>query len=196
MELYYTPNSPYARISRVAARMSGLVDQITEIEAKTRDVNTSYFEIAPLARVPMLQDGETRLADTRDICAYFDQKAGRKQWFPDETVETTYMRHIAFGFLDGVAVWLRENARPVGQSSEPVLAYETFRAGQVLTWLEVQWTAPATVDFTALTIACTLDIAIDRGMDVDWSANAPTILNWVQRFAHEPDMQSTRPLPN
>ncbi|MCP4048534.1 MAG: hypothetical protein GY732_21355 [Gammaproteobacteria bacterium] len=52
-KLYFTPNSPYARIARVAARESGLIDQIDEIEVVTRDEATWYFEITPLARVPV-----------------------------------------------------------------------------------------------------------------------------------------------
>ena len=116
IRLYYTPNSPYARIARVAARESGLIDTVDEIVAITRSPDSSLFAISPLARVPVLVDGTTTLADTRDICGYFDGLTGLAQWCPDESSDARYLRHVTTGFLDGVAVWLRENARPDGQA--------------------------------------------------------------------------------
>ena len=65
MRLYYTANSPYARMARVAARESGLADRIEEIEAVTRAAGSPHFAVTPLARVPVLVDGAATLAAMR-----------------------------------------------------------------------------------------------------------------------------------
>ena len=194
-KLYYTPNSPYSRIARVAARESGLIDGVEEIEATTRDAKTSYFEVTPLARVPVLVDGAVMLAETRDICAYFDELTGKAQWFPKEDHETRYLRHIVSGFLDGIAVWVRENYRPEGQKSEPVKAYEDHRARQALAWLEAHWQPGSQKSYTDLVLACAIDIAIDRGLGRSWEAVAPKAIDWARCEAMEPAMRVTAPRP-
>ena len=195
MRLYYTANSPYARMARVAARESGLADRIEEIEAVTRAAGSSHFAVTPLARVPVLVDGAATLADTRDICAHFDRITGAARWFPDEDSDARYLRHVVTGFLDGVAVWLRENGRPDGRRSEPVMRYEEHRSRQVLGWLEPRWAGRQAEDFTALALVCAVDIAVDRGMAADWAEVAPGVMAWSARRAGVPAMRETAPLP-
>ena len=194
-KLYYTPNSPYARVARVAVRKSGLIDQVEEIEAKTRDKATSYFDVTPLARVPVFIDGVVQLADTRDICAYLDEITGNARWFSKESHEARYLRHITCGFLDGVAVWLRENSRQEGHQSEPIMHYEEHRALYTLKWLETHWKPVENMDFTALVLACAIQISIDRGLGGDWQKLAPKCTAWALRKTNDPDMLDTKPLP-
>jgi glutathione S-transferase len=194
MRLYYTPNSPYARIVRVALRDAG-VGGIEEIEARTRAADTDLFAVTPLARVPLLVDGDTRIGDTRDICAWIDTQCAAPRWLPPEDAGARFLRHVATGFLDGVAVWLRENARPDGMRSDPVMRYEEHRARHALTWLAAQGIAPDRWDFTALTLACAIDIAAARGMASDWRAAAPDLVDWAAMQARRPSMQATAPLP-
>ena len=194
MKLYYTPNSPYARICRIALRESGLSNRITEVEAATRDTNSEFFNVTPLARVPALVDGGILVADTRDICAYFDAVCERVIWCPSETENARTYRHIAVGFLDGVAVWLRENARPNGEKSTAVMAYEEHRAHIALAWLEKFQPATDTLNFSTLAITCAIDIARQRGMATDWDAHAPTLLNKVDIALDRPAFRATTPL--
>lgn len=193
-KLYYTSNSPYARITRVAARQAGLIDQIEEIEALTRSHGTWYFDVTPLARVPFFVDGTLQLADTRDICVHFDQMTGTPRLFPRESASDRTYRQIATGFLDGIAVWLREARRPDGERSEPVMRYEAERAQKAIAWLEKNWSDPAPTTFTALTLACALDIARDRDFALVWDAIAPALTAWAADQATQPAMLATRPL--
>jgi len=86
VRLYITPTSPYARITRVALIEDGLSDTIEVINVTTRARDTDYFNITPLARVPALVDGDTLIADTRDICAHFDSITKTARWcLPDST---------------------------------------------------------------------------------------------------------------
>ncbi|WP_306005617.1 glutathione S-transferase family protein [Aquicoccus porphyridii] len=188
MRLYFTPNSPYARITRVALRESGLRTRVEEIGVATRDPATALFEVTPLARVPVLEDGSVVLADTRDICAHFDLLENRARWFPQEDDATRFLRHVVSGFLDGVAVWLREKARPDGERSDPVMRYEEHRAVRVLRWRdEGRW------DYCALVLACALDIAQRRGMAKGWHEIAPELVAWATTRAGDPFMVETAP---
>ena len=195
MKLYYTSNSPYARITRIAARQSGLIDQIEEIEVVTRVKETEYFKVTPLARVPVFTNGNVVVADTRDICSYFDSLTEKAIWLPEETHEERYLRHVICGFLDGIAVWLRENYRAEDQKSEPVMLYEEHRACNVLKWLEARWNPADCNGYTELALACAVDIALDRGMGKEWKHIAPDVLTWTANKAKEASMQQTKPQP-
>ncbi|MDU8929282.1 glutathione S-transferase family protein [Alisedimentitalea sp. MJ-SS2] len=195
MKLYYTPNSPYARIARVALRESGLRSRVDEFEATTRDAGSGYFDVTPLAKVPYLKDGAARFSNSRDICAHFDVLEGRDRWLPPEDDDARFLRHVVTGFLDGVAVWLRENVRPEGQKSAPVMAYEVARARRVLEWLEPRWQGEGRWDFTALTLACAIDIGLRRQMDNKWAGVAPGVVGWARARAGCPFMQETAPGP-
>jgi len=193
LKLYITPNSPYARIARVAAIESGLSARIEIINVTTRDAKTDYFKISPLARVPALVDGDILIADTRDICAHFDALTNTRQWGPSESASARTLRHIASGFLDGIAVWLRETGRPADQQSAPVIAYEIHRAAKALAWLEGHTDTQKPLNFTTLTLACALDIATRRTMALDWPEIAPNLATWATSFARRPAMQITAP---
>jgi len=195
MKLFYTTNSPYARVCRVALRESGLSNIVTEIEAKTRAADTDYFSVTPLARVPALVDQGVLIADTRDICAYFDKVSDQRLWLPDETPTMQTQRHIATGFLDGIAVWLREMARPVGEKSLPVMRYEEHRARNAVAWLEQNVPANQTLSFTSLVLTCAIDIAQRRGMADNWTAIAPSLLKQVSQFLERPAFVKTVPHP-
>lgn len=193
MKLYITTNSPYARIARVAAIESGLASRIEVINVKTRDAKTDYFDISPLARVPALLDNGVLIADTRDICAHYDSLLETPCWCLPETDQSRTLRHIVCGFLDGVAVWLRETARASDQQSAPVIAYEEHRAAKALNWLENNSIFQAPIDFTRLTLGCALDIAALREMPNINVETAPRLLQWHTDFARRPSMQQTRP---
>ncbi len=195
MKLYYTPNSPYARIARVAALESGLANRVEFIQAKTRDPETDFFEITPLARVPALTDNGVLIADTRDICAHFDRVTGTPVWLPPETPATRTLRHVAVGFLDGVAVWLRENARCHGEKSAAVMRYEEHRARHALLWLDRNAHPPEPLDFTSLCLVCAIDIGLKRGMGADWGKLAPGLIGWATTTAQRPSMRATAPGP-
>jgi len=159
----------------------------------TRDAGTSFFGVTPLARVPVLQDGDITIADTRDICGHFDQVTDRKRWLVPETPQTRLDRNIATGFLDGVAVWLRENARPESARSAQVMQYEQFRAKNAMRWFETR-EIHTRFDFSALTLVCALDIATSRGMG-NWANIAPQVCEWATAQAKRNAFWQTRPGP-
>jgi len=199
LRLCYTPNSPYARIARVAIYDAGLADRTDFIAVQTRDAKTNLFQITPLARVPCLEHQGRLIADTRDICHYIDGLLETPQWLPPENGTTQTQRQIATGLLDSIAIWLRENARPTDTRSQIVLDYEVHRVCQILLWFEAHFDTIFTPedrwDFTTLTLAVALDIAQMRGMNSVRPKNAPRLLEWLHNTVTRPSMRKTAPLP-
>ena len=194
MKLYITRNSPFARIARVALIDAGLADRTEVITVQTRKPDSEFFKISPLARVPVLALGNDLIADTADACACFDYLTKSQQFFPPESAFQRSLRNIASGFLDGVAVTLRENARPPGECSPSVKSYEAGRALTALAWLDKRF-QPGAWDFTAITLAVAIDIAARRGIDSNWAETAPALTTWANTAALRPSMQETVPGP-
>lgn len=182
IRLYYTPNSPYARIARVAIIDAGLADRTEFIPVQTRNVKTGLFRITPLARVPCLEHNNRLIADTRDICHYIDGLLDTPRWLVQESGAAQTQRHIATGLLDSVAIWLCETARPAEARSQIVQDYENHRVSQILAWVEAHFgeifTPADRWDFTTLTVAAALDIAQMRDMPAAHVESAPRLLEW------------------
>lgn len=195
MRLWYTPNSPFARIARLALRDMGLAERVEERTARTRDAKSPFFEVTPLARVPLLETGAGFLSDTRDICLHFEALGRGALIFPPEGPEQVEMRHVATGLLEGFAVWLRENHRPEGERSDTVRAYEMARADHALPWLDARHERLGAGSFTALTLAATLDLAHARGLQDRWQHLAPGLWDWARQQARRPAMVETAPGP-
>ena len=79
--------------------------------------------------------------------------------------------------------------------SDPVMRYEEKRAERVLHWLESRWPEKPPWNLTALTLACAVDIACDRGMGSNWAGIAPQVITWVKAQAALPAMRETAPGP-
>ena len=77
MKLFYTPNSPYARICRITAMEAGLMDRIELDWVPLRTSDSPVIPHAALGRIPLLIDGDLALSEGRHICAYLHEKAGR-----------------------------------------------------------------------------------------------------------------------
>jgi len=74
MKLFYTPNSPYARIARVATLELNLSDQIEMQKVTVRDPNSELLNYNPTGKVPTLAiDNGFILSETRIICVYLNQ---------------------------------------------------------------------------------------------------------------------------
>ena len=73
MKLFYTHNSPFARVARVFLREKGLRDRVEEVLAKLRGPENVILRHGPAGKAPALLTGAGRLlTETPVICAYLD----------------------------------------------------------------------------------------------------------------------------
>jgi len=192
--LYISPTSPYARITRIIARDCGAIDDLDEVIATKRVVDSDFFEISPVARVPALVVRGRLIADTRDIVGYFEDTYGGG-WLGRETpLQQTY-RHVVMGLLDGLAVWARELKRDVRLRDANVIEYECHRAEQALRWLDANALVCQAWSFAGVTLAVAIEMAQHRGlMPADRLGKlSPDVMAWVGAQSTRDSVIATRP---
>ena len=199
MKLFVTPNSPYARIARIAAIEAGLADRVEEIRVVNRSPDSPLLAYSPVCRVPTLVEGALVLGESRAICAYFDEVTGEARCFPgDRTADwqDRALESLVTGFLDGVAVWNRELRRAPAAQSAFLLDVELRRAERCLDHLEALCPAePAEWpwDFTRIALAATLGILDHSLPDPAWRQGRPRLTDWFATAAARPSMRATAP---
>lgn len=197
MKLYITPGSPYGRIVRIVMLEKGLGDRVEIIIAPTRMTNSPYYQINPSGRVPYLvRDDGVGLEESALICAYldhlvdkpmFDWPTGNDGW------EARRLDALAHSFIDGLAVWLRENARPANERSPTTLAHETQRSLRMAKLWESEITHPAVhgpLNLAQITLACALSLET-RNPDFKWRPGHPKLSAWFDAFATRPSFKAT-----
>jgi glutathione S-transferase len=205
MKLYYTPNSPYARMCRITAALGGLTDDL-ELEWVTlRTADNPVIALSPLGRVPLLVDGDLALSEARHICAYLDEKGGRVA-----TVAAYGDWHAlaaeaeALAFLDAVTVWSREVRRQKDVQSDFLLEVADEQMRRELAHLENTLTAQAgELPFTFETICLLTAIGMMRFYELvpDWRETYPVVAAWADAYdvisivsSTAPNADSLRPL--
>lgn len=201
MKLFYTPNSPYARIARIAAYEASLDERLEYVVVEVRSLDSLLLAYSPVCRVPTLVDGELVLGEARNICAYFDVLVGAPKLVPTrDTDQWTYRsdESMVVGFLDGVAVWVRELRRPTAQQSKFLLGVEEARATRCLDLFERRCRTNAIAfeawHFTEIALACALGLIDHSLSSFSWRASNPALAAWFATRSDLPSMQATMPL--
>ena len=192
--LYISPTSPYARITRIIARDCSAVDDLDEITPPKRIIGGEFFQISPVARVPALVVHGRLIADTRDICAYFNDTYGGG-WFGLETpLQQTY-RQVVMGLMDGLAVWARELKRDARLQDASIIEYERHRAEQALQWLDANALACQTWNFAGVALVVAIEMAQQRGlMQAQHLVGlAPDVMAWVTAQSTRDSVTATCP---
>jgi glutathione S-transferase len=197
MKLYYTPNSPYARMCRIVADQAGLTDAI-ELEWVTlRSKDNPVISLSPLGRVPVLVDGDLTLAEARHICAYLDEKGGRTQtvarygdW------QAVAAETEALAFLDAITVWSREVRRAKEDQSDFLLEVEEEQARRELAHLNATLTVPAgapPLTFRTICLFTALGMMRFYKLVPDWRETYPAVAAWSDAYDTLPIVAATAP---
>jgi glutathione S-transferase len=148
-----------------------------------------YLALNPFGQVPLLIDGETKLADAQAILVYLARQYGGEQWLPLEALP-----------LAQVVRWLSTTAGEVRQGPENARLYHLFgatsinierahqKAEYILTQLDQHLSTHTWLEFEHPTIA---DVAVfpyialapDGKIDL---APYPHVLAWIDRIKQLP----------
>jgi glutathione S-transferase len=148
-----------------------------------------YLLLNPFGQVPLLIDGETKLADAQAILVYLARQYGGEQWLPLEPLP-----------LAQVIRWLSTTAGEVRQGPENARLYHLFgatsinierahqKAEHILTQLDEHLSTHTWLEFERPTIA---DVAVfpyialapDGKIDL---APYPQVIAWIDRVKHLP----------
>jgi glutathione S-transferase len=157
---------------------------------KGEQKSLKYLELNPFGQVPLLVDGDLKLADAQAILVYLARQYGGDKWLPIDGLS-----------LAKVVRWLSITAGEVRQGPEHARLYHLFGAGTninidratqksefILTQLNEHLSTRTWLEFDRPTIA---DVAIfpyialarDGKIDLDIY---PHILSWIDRFKQLP----------
>ncbi|MEH2207019.1 MAG: glutathione S-transferase family protein [Nostoc sp.] len=196
MKLFYTPNSPYARIARVAIIELNLCDRIETQKVIARDpTNSDLLNYNPTGKVPTLAtDDGFILSETRIICAYLNHlNPGIKLVTDISNGFLQQLEGMTGGFIDGIAVWVRELRRPLNEQSSGTIEFERERALRILDYFEkISDKLDQTPKLAHITFASALGLEI-RLPDLQSRQKYPKLANWYDEFSKLPSIQATRP---
>ncbi len=87
MKLYHHPLSGHAHRARLFLSLLGLPHELIEVDLKAgAHKQPEFLAKNPFGQVPVLEDGDTLVADSNAILVYLAKKAGRTDWLPEDAV--------------------------------------------------------------------------------------------------------------
>jgi len=85
MKLYHHPLSGHAHRARLFLSLLALPHDLIEVDLKAgAHKQPEFLAKNPFGQVPVLEDGETLIADSNAILVYLAKKAGRTDWLPED----------------------------------------------------------------------------------------------------------------
>ena len=199
MRLFYSQNSPYARVARIAVLESSLADKAEHIKVVNRTPENPLCDISPTCRVPTLVDGELVLGETRHICAYLDHVQGRAQFFPEGP--TDWLRisteSIVIAFLDSIVAQVSESHRPASSYSAKRIGWEQQKTEKCLKLFDhtIQTNPDQFVawDFTSISLAAALSLMEFHSFRPNWRSKRTELARWFTKTSVFPSMIETAP---
>lgn len=195
MKLFYTPNSPYARIARIATLELNLSNQMEIQKVTVRDPNSDLLNYNPTGKVPTLvTDDGLILSETRIICLYLNHLNPEIKLVAE--ISHGFLQQLegmTGGFIDGIAVWVRELRRPLSEQSSGVIELERSRALRILDYFEkISDKLDQTPKLAHITLASALGLEI-RLPDLQWRQKYPKLAYWYDEFSKRSSIQATIP---
>ena len=203
MQLFYSPNSPYARKARIIIHELDLVSRVEETsvslpaDAKLRSLN-------PLGKIPalLLDDGSV-IYDSPVICEYLDD-LGQGKFFPRAGFfreaqgrwRALTLQALGDGLADALVRRNQEMRLSEEKRSPELLARQTAAieaAFAVANRAAVKFPAEPTIGEIA--IACAIGY-LDLRVPFDgWRDRYPQLASWLEVFSQRPSAQATKPPP-
>jgi glutathione S-transferase len=197
MRLFYTPNSPYARICRIVAIEGGLADALELVRVPLRTPDSPSLRHGPLGKIPLLVDGDLVLGESRLICGYLDQRSGNPPSLPSASDWQAQAREsLMSGFLEGITNWSREKRRAADEQSPFILEVEEQRAIRAFEHIERTIPAPPAeppITYADLALVAALGMVDFYGLVPDWRGAYPALAAWLAAYEALPSVRETAP---
>jgi glutathione S-transferase len=203
MQLYYSPNSPYARKARIIIHELGMGKRVEEAivslpaDAKFRAVN-------PLGKIPALVlDDRSVIYDSPVICEYLDD-LGQGKFFPRASLfkeaqgrwRALTLQALGDGLADAVVRRNQEMRLPEEKRSQEVIQRQTAAieaAFAVADRAAAKFPAEPTIGEIA--IACAIGYLDLRVPNDGWRDRYKQLVGWLEVFAARASAIATQPPP-
>lgn len=200
MILRSTPMSPFGRMVKIAAHVTGIMDQITIEQSDTMDANDTIRQQNPLGKIPALLVDGTAIYDSRVILEYLDHLAGGDVLLPsdiDARFDALRRNALANGILDAAILVIYEaRFRPEDKYVESFVEYQRdkIRRGvDSIGKMAPSYSNGATPDVGEIGFACCLDY-LDFRKQLNWRDHCPDMADWMMDFsASVPGYKETLP---
>jgi glutathione S-transferase len=198
MKLYYSQNSPFSRIARIAVRELGMVSFVEELLAANREPDNPVLVFSPVGRVPTLLDRKLVITETKNVVQYLALQSNVE----NEVVMTSDWDELMqegqiLGFVDGVGCWVRENRRDPGFVSPFLIDVEFERSKRCLSYLENEAQENrlgAFPQFRFMVLAAGLDLMNFHQFHSGWQEEHPALADWFEMLKSRPSMLETAPV--
>lgn len=192
MELLYTPNSPYSRIVRVRVLEQALDVKFTRVSL--RESADQILEHNPAGKVPalILDDGRA-LSETRLVCEYLDSRHPSNFLARPDDLDGRCLEGLATGFLDGVAVWIRELRRDRTEQSPAVLKLEAERFDRCMRCFELKDLSSTHPNYAQVAIASGIEL-VDTRISRAWRSEYPKMRRWFETVSENASLRATAPV--
>ena len=178
MRLLCTPASLYSRIVRVVAAELGIELPIEYVGVRAEA--GKLLEYNPAGKVPTLVlDDESMLAESRPICEYLESLAGRHVLAGLGDHQGRQLESVVAGFVDGLAVWVREERRPRQDQSADIIALERSRASRCLAYFDGRPLEAPAFGYAQISLAVALDV-MTQHVDQQWLETYPKLASWYR----------------
>lgn len=199
MQLFYSPNSPYARKCRVVIRekkLSGIIE--TRVDVSTNP--PELLAINPLGKIPaLLTDERLALCDSPLICEYLDHlQSPAASLYPEhlpDRFQCLSLAALADGIMDAAVELILQSRRP-----EPIRWGDWIERKEqaILRTIETIARQPLSVsdkllDIGSVTLACALAYVHFRHPHLHWEQHHPELGKWLSHILQRPSFQETLP---
>jgi len=198
MKLYYSQNSPYARITRVMARELGLMGSIEELPSKNRKPDNPVLRHSSVGRVPTLVEEDLVITETGNVVRFLSSKAklSDANLVDSKTWSEIMQEGQIVGFLEGLVHWVREDKREEVSRSDHFLEVERERARRCLSFIEGEARSGHLGEFPKfrfVALAVALGMMEQFALVAGWKDDFPTLAQWYQDMHKRASMVETTP---
>ncbi|HXJ02207.1 MAG TPA: glutathione S-transferase family protein [Micropepsaceae bacterium] len=203
MQLYYSPNSPYARKARIIIHELNLTKRVEETIVSL-PADAKFRVINPLGKIPalVLDDGSV-IYDSPVICEYLDE-LGQGKFFPRPTFfkdaegrwRALTLQALGDGLADAVVRRNQELRLSEDKQSAEVIQRQTAAIEGAFTVADrAAAKFPEDPTIGEVAIACAIGYLDLRAPHDGWRDRYPQLARWLNRFSQRPSAIATQPPP-
>jgi glutathione S-transferase len=203
VQLFYSPNSPYARKARIIIRELELEQRVKET-AVSLPADAKLRAINPLGKIPalLLDDGSV-IYDSPVICEYLDELGGGT-FIPRRSLlkeaegkwRALTLQALGDGLADAVVRRNQETRLPAERRSTEVIERQTKAIEAAFAVADRACAKfPPEPTIGEIAIACAIGYLDLRVPDDGWRDRYPNLARWLNIFSQRPSVQATKPPP-
>jgi len=201
VQLFFSPNSPYARKARIIVRELNLTSRVQEV-AVTLPADAKLRAVNPLGKIPaLLLDDKSVIYDSPVICEYLDQLGGGK-FFPRATLfkdaqgrwRALTLQALGDGLADAVVRRTQELRLPAEKQNPEVIQRQTAAIEAAFAVADrAAAKFPEAPTIGEIAIACAIGYLDLRSPQDGWRDRYPQLARWLETFSRFPSVQATKP---